>query len=180
MRYDGTSGSTQGDTNERKPAAKAMTRVMSCAGSTIFLSHLQEPPDAVAGLRLLPVPRTEDLVRDHALAVDQERDRQRANPVQAHHHCLRIVGNGEGQPQGIPVGSRHSGPFQVRGDRQDRKPLAAILAIESLYRRHLHLARPAPRGPEVQKDDVPTIVGERSEEHTSELQSPMYLVCRLL
>src|SRR6059036_1726603 len=111
MRYDGTRGSTQGDTKERKPAAKAMTRVMSGACWTIFLLHLQQPADAIAGLRLLPVACTEDLMRDHALAVDQERDRQRANPVKAHHHRLRIMGNGESQPQGIPVGPRHTRPF---------------------------------------------------------------------
>src|SRR5437764_3039989 len=29
-------------------------------------------------------------------------------------------------------------------------------------------------------DEVVALVDERSEEHTSELQSPMYLVCRLL
>src|SRR5437762_7269429 len=29
-------------------------------------------------------------------------------------------------------------------------------------------------------NDDPANVGDRSEEHTSELQSPMYLVCRLL
>src|SRR5437762_9349178 len=28
--------------------------------------------------------------------------------------------------------------------------------------------------------DAMILIGERSEEHTSELQSPMYLVCRLL
>src|SRR5436189_5887857 len=27
---------------------------------------------------------------------------------------------------------------------------------------------------------IPTVINVRSEEHTSELQSPMYLVCRLL
>src|SRR2546427_6436772 len=92
MRYDGTSGSTQGDTNERKPAAKAMTRVMSGAGSTIFLPHLQQPPDAVVGLRLLPIPRTEDLVRDHALAVDQERDRQRGRDHAPDLRCAGLAG----------------------------------------------------------------------------------------
>src|SRR5437763_16249680 len=39
--------------------------------------------------------------------------------------------------------------------------------------------RPAHRGPKHRViGDVPD--GKRSEEHTSELQSPMYLVCRLL
>src|SRR5437762_4239074 len=35
-------------------------------------------------------------------------------------------------------------------------------------------------GPEAPEPDVPDVRGGRSEEHTSELQSPMYLVCRLL
>src|SRR5437762_5604304 len=30
------------------------------------------------------------------------------------------------------------------------------------------------------QDEVDDVIGRRSEEHTSELQSPMYLVCRLL
>src|SRR5437879_7998919 len=32
----------------------------------------------------------------------------------------------------------------------------------------------------IHSDDIQEIVHNRSEEHTSELQSPMYLVCRLL
>src|SRR5437879_10453317 len=34
--------------------------------------------------------------------------------------------------------------------------------------------------PASNRDGTLTVVHERSEEHTSELQSPMYLVCRLL
>src|SRR5437879_5156092 len=39
---------------------------------------------------------------------------------------------------------------------------------------------PVHYGYEVQIDNEPEKSNERSEEHTSELQSPMYLVCRLL
>src|SRR5437763_11274503 len=35
-------------------------------------------------------------------------------------------------------------------------------------------------GVEIDKKTAPMLQGLRSEEHTSELQSPMYLVCRLL
>src|SRR5437879_10188137 len=38
----------------------------------------------------------------------------------------------------------------------------------------------APRAPSSQRGSGSTRVDWRSEEHTSELQSPMYLVCRLL
>src|SRR5207244_11567723 len=43
--------------------------------------------------------------------------------------------------------------------------------------------RPQPvdagKGPEVDQNDFPPKVSRRSEEHTSELQSPDHLVCRL-
>src|SRR5437764_11739212 len=42
------------------------------------------------------------------------------------------------------------------------------------------LLEPAPVTPETNIDDLRFRLSERSEEHTSELQSPMYLVCRLL
>src|SRR5437879_12249459 len=50
--------------------------------------------------------------------------------------------------------------------------------------RRLRSGEPAPRGPLRPQDRVgerrADALRERSEEHTSELQSPMYLVCRLL
>src|SRR5437879_9859192 len=56
-----------------------------------------------------------------------------------------------------------------------------MLALDRIYARGLHLiaieahdSRAARRA----SDHLPVVA--RSEEHTSELQSPMYLVCRLL
>src|SRR5437762_9439421 len=40
--------------------------------------------------------------------------------------------------------------------------------------------RPGPRGGIERRNEQSRLSGIRSEEHTSELQSPMYLVCRLL
>src|SRR3712207_8288688 len=62
-------------------------------------------------------------------------------------------------------------------------------ARDDLLRRHVLGAEPRPRLPaarvrqEVSDCDGPLlfrVVGDRSEEHTSELQSRQYLVCRLL
>src|SRR3712207_7452687 len=44
--------------------------------------------------------------------------------------------------------------------------------------RRLHLQRPARQAPD--RVQLPAHLGIRSEEHTSELQSRQYLVCRLL
>src|SRR5437879_11358361 len=66
-----------------------------------------------------------------------------------------------------------------------RPPRSTLFPYTTLFRSVL-LALPlaadgvreaGPAGPETFRD--PTVVA-RSEEHTSELQSPMYLVCRLL
>src|SRR5437763_13514905 len=39
---------------------------------------------------------------------------------------------------------------------------------------------PVLKASRTQSDQIEEVMRERSEEHTSELQSPMYLVCRLL
>src|SRR5437879_9652297 len=54
-------------------------------------------------------------------------------------------------------------------------PVAARLPIRE------DTARSSPLGPGAPRNRaVSSRMGRRSEEHTSELQSPMYLVCRLL
>src|SRR5256885_10988612 len=66
----------------------------------------------------------------------------------------------------------------IRGVRRDRRrrghglagPRAALRSVQ------LHLRRELCTGP----DDLPRRGLRRSEEHTSELQSPCNLVCRLL
>src|SRR5437763_7486572 len=72
-----------------------------------------------------------------------------------------------GAPITMPVGEKTLGRiFNVLGQAVDNKP-----EVEDAPRMPIH--RPAPD----LEDQVATI---RSEEHTSELQSPMYIVCRLL
>src|SRR5215210_8733830 len=56
-----------------------------------------------------------------------------------------------------------------------RPPRSTLFPYTTLFRSGLPSAR-APCG----ADTVPAMSTPRSEEHTSELQSPMYLVCRLL
>src|SRR5437762_9890998 len=58
-------------------------------------------------------------------------------------------------------------------------------ATTEIYTLSLHdalpiLARPQPPRGRAHGQGRPGPVADRSEEHTSELQSPMYLVCRLL
>src|SRR5437764_9555510 len=66
-----------------------------------------------------------------------------------------------------------------------RPPRSTLFPYTTLFRSRMH------RDGELPDPDVPTarprdsempphVVYDRSEEHTSELQSPMYLVCRLL
>src|SRR5437762_10032631 len=60
--------------------------------------------------------------------------------------------------------------FRSRGQRG-----VAPRAGHDRWHRPPHRETPASR-----RRAMPTVVACRSEEHTSELQSPMYLVCRLL
>src|SRR5437879_5751329 len=74
-------------------------------------------------------------------------------------------------------------PIQIRGEgishadeliaafSKARQPKEQIAALEQIIKSH-------PQFKEPEKQLQPIVV--RSEEHTSELQSPMYLVCRLL
>src|SRR3712207_8542592 len=80
-----------------------------------------------------------------------------------------------------------------------RPPRSTLFPYTTLFRSLLPVGRirrvgierrrigQSPRGPAVRRDAVdvaaltgPCHVGDRSEEHTSELQSRQYLVCRLL
>src|SRR5215210_9067819 len=56
-----------------------------------------------------------------------------------------------------------------------RPPRSTLFPYTTLFRSHPDDVRVRRRGQ--RRGDAP---GVRSEEHTSELQSPMYLVCRLL
>src|SRR5437763_3659230 len=76
-----------------------------------------------------------------------------------------------------------------------RPPRSTLFPYTTLFRSRRHLARcdqprqlrplrlrPQVEGPAlaVGQEGIGPALGVRSEEHTSELQSPMYLVCRLL
>src|SRR5256885_11604215 len=57
-----------------------------------------------------------------------------------------------------------------------RPPRSTLFPYTTLFRsKHLRHSRHVPVGPL-----EPSVAGKRSEEHTSELQSPCNLVCRLL
>src|SRR5436189_2808161 len=59
-----------------------------------------------------------------------------------------------------------------------RPPRSTLFPYTTLFRSHRNVSTPSstPPGARPSSRTVPV----RSEEHTSELQSPMYLVCRLL
>src|SRR5437762_7234625 len=65
-----------------------------------------------------------------------------------------------------------------------RPPLSTLFPYTTLFRsragRRLVMAFDALLVAECAGQHVAVVVDGRSEEHTSELQSPMYLVCRLL
>src|ERR1017187_3802230 len=64
-----------------------------------------------------------------------------------------------------------------------RPPRSTLLPYPTLFRSALHASRQPDSGELPLSDPFasrPAGDGVRSEEHTSELQSPMYLVCRLL
>src|SRR5437764_6181048 len=64
-----------------------------------------------------------------------------------------------------------------------RPPRSTLFPYTTLFRSLLesHIQRPQPRLDRDRSQGMAVVTIEaRSEEHTSELQSPMYLVCRLL
>src|SRR5947208_16907983 len=62
-----------------------------------------------------------------------------------------------------------------------RPPRSTLFPYTTLFRSRAPTTQPAaPRRPRLDSADQLRGVGPRSEEHTSELQSPDHLVCRLL
>src|SRR5437762_3915266 len=83
-----------------------------------------------------------------------------------HHHHRRLA-----HQLAQPV--RDRGPV---GDEPRVAPPVLVLELEELAEDHEHSEQH--RAPQQTEDETEQPI--RSEEHTSELQSPMYLVCRLL
>src|SRR5947209_13253623 len=61
-----------------------------------------------------------------------------------------------------------------------RPPRSTLFPYTTLFRSHRHGGRRSARGRDEGQGAVGTRRRARSEEHTSELQSRQYLVCRLL
>src|SRR5437764_2874446 len=61
-----------------------------------------------------------------------------------------------------------------------RPPRSTLFPYTTLFRSRCRSATPARRTPARRRAAPSPRPPSRSEEHTSELQSPMYLVCRLL
>src|SRR5438445_7919761 len=78
--------------------------------------------------------------------------------------------------------------IQHNGSRRGfQQSPVSLVRLAQFHFRDPALARDKPGGPDGQKDrcrhstaDVEIVQRDRSEEHTSELQSRQYLVCRLL
>src|SRR5262249_7251696 len=89
---------------------------------------------------------------DRALAIDHE---QAWNPVHlvALPHRLILVEQGHGGVAVLlEIGARRGGGFTLV-DREDHKALAAELSAQLVDVGHLHAARSAPGGPEVEQHD---------------------------
>src|SRR5437762_6819454 len=61
-----------------------------------------------------------------------------------------------------------------------RPPRSTLFPYTTLFRSAFPTGVPAPGDPAARISVIARAPSSRSEEHTSELQSPMYLVCRLL
>src|SRR5687767_15448071 len=61
-----------------------------------------------------------------------------------------------------------------------RPPRSTLFPYTTLFRSPASLLREPRRATRAQTTQLPTLFHARSEEHTSELQSLAYLVCRLL
>src|SRR2546423_8547598 len=61
-----------------------------------------------------------------------------------------------------------------------RPPRSTLFPYTTLFRSHVRSERPRPRGGRRRRRASRCLRAQRSEEHTSELQSLAYLVCRLL
>src|SRR5690348_17780886 len=90
----------------------------------------------------------------------------------------------------VPDDSRSLLPPDVTSNRACRFPIPWLVALTSIATRSANSGCPHPLDKRIQ--DMPSahatrniavclwFDGQRSEEHTSELQSPVHLVCRLL
>src|SRR5437764_1708220 len=74
----------------------------------------------------------------------------------------------------------HSFPTRRSSDLRPKFITFSQSAFGSVLRAIRHSSRPRIILPELRHCEAPPRRNLRSEEHTSELQSPMYLVCRLL
>src|SRR5437762_3180676 len=88
---------------------------------------------------------------------------------------LIIAATGSLRPKSVHEAEREFGFYDIKGDVEDllRSFNVAMQSAVNSVPAYYHPGRSVRLGDLV-------VFGERSEEHTSELQSPMYLVCRLL
>src|SRR5436189_6140163 len=82
-------------------------------------------------------------------------------------------------PQIYPLSLHDALPIWVRGDR-GRRGDGGLAARDRVHDMELRRPRARPDRQLGREDPCHELDHGRSEEHTSELQPPMYLVCRLL
>src|SRR5256885_4614697 len=82
--------------------------------------------------------------------------------------------------QAIPESERQTGSYRARRDRDGALPRSRLRADEEAGSQRQREWQQRQIGDERREAMQPAAVLARSEEHTSELQSPCNLVCRLL
>src|SRR5215469_8241178 len=155
-RYDGNSGSTQGDRNEKSPAENAT----STPSDSLMPASLQQRLEERAPVLAVPLARAVGEEHPLAVAVDDEGRRYRPHPVGLADRHLGIESHREREVVLFDERIHHARPLRVEGDRQDHEPAVLVGAVQPLHARHLLAARIAPGGPEVQEDDLALEVGQ--------------------
>src|SRR5262245_3176244 len=178
-RYEGKRGSTQGERNEKSPALRATAMPRDSPTISAPRPRRRAPTRSTAPAL---APRTRARSTTHAL---EQCPRGRSVPgtgpqCHGHHSAARVDDEARGQ-RAYPVGlrqvhagiqghrkreaalleeRRHQIGTGVQRHRHDGEAAVLLAGVEPLHRGHLLATRRAPRGPEVDEDDLASVVAQ--------------------
>lgn len=92
--YEGTSGRTQGETNDSSPAENAATNEIDCTESVI-LRPLQERFDQPLSCRRTPIAGAGNAIPNDALAIDEKCHRQLAGAILQPNSKIGVMQHGK-------------------------------------------------------------------------------------